>query len=296
METSRDDFVIAIRSAFLKKGTQQRFSLLGLIFFSIIFLILGSLNFKAISYIKIGINEIVYRSSFIVSGPEKFIKNNYLIVQNHFNLYEEIEKNKLELTNLRSKNLLNDFIVLENKRLKNIVDDYLVKSDAIIAKVLSDKGSPFLKSIIVNRGSKNNIKLGMAVMDGEYLVGKIIEVNYSTARALLLSDLNSKIPVIVEPKAVFSILSGTGKDYGTIQYSKRFEDIKDKSVIYTSGAGNLFKAGIPVGRIKKKEFNEINDGKISYKNKVEFFSDFSQIRFVKIFSFIGNEGDDWAKK
>ena len=296
METSRDDFVIALRSAFLKKGAQQRFSLLSLIFFSIIFLILGSLNFKVINYLKIGINEIVYRSSFLVSGPENFIKNNYLIVQNHFNLYEENEKNELELTNLRSKDLLNEFIILENKRLKNIVDDYLVKSDAIIAKVLSDKGSPFLKSIIVNRGSKNNIRLGMAVMDGEYLVGKIVEVNYSTARALLLSDLNSKIPVIVEPKAVFSILSGTGKDYGTIQYSKRFEDIKDKSVIYTSGAGNLFKAGIPVGRIKKKEFNEIKDGKISYENKVEFFSDFSQIRFVKIFSFIGNEGDDWAKK
>ena len=296
METSRDDFVIAIRSAFLKKGTQQRFSLLSLIFFSIIFLILGSLNFKVINYLKIGINEIVYRSSFLVSGPEKFIKNNYLIVQNHFNLYEENEKNEHELTNLRSKDLLNEFIILENKRLKNIVDDYLVKSDAIIAKVLSDKGSPFLKSIIVNRGSKHNIKLGMAVMDGEYLVGKIVEVNYSTARALLLSDLNSKIPVIVEPKAVFSILSGTGKDYGTIQYSKRFEDIKDKSVIYTSGAGNLFKAGIPVGRIKKKEFNEIKDGKISYENKVEFFSDFSQLRFVKIFLFIGNEGNDWAKK
>ena len=296
METSRDDFVIAIRSAFLKKGTQQRFSLLSLIFFSIIFLILGSLNFKVINYLKIGINEIVYRSSFLVSGPENFIKNNYLIVQNHFNLYEENEKNELELTNLRSKDLLNEFIILENKRLKNIVDDYLVKSDAIIAKVLSDKGSPFLKSIIVNRGSKDNIRLGMAVMDGEYLVGKIVEVNYSTARALLLSDLNSKIPVIVEPKAVFSILSGTGKDYGTIQYSKRFEDIKYKSVIYTSGTGNLFKAGIPVGRIKKKEFNEIKDGKISYENKVEFFSDFSQIRFVKIFSFIGNEGDDWAKK
>lgn len=76
METSRDDFIIAIRSAFLKKGTQQRFSLLSLIFFSIIFLILGSLNFKVINYLKIGINEIVYRSSFIVSGPENFIKNN----------------------------------------------------------------------------------------------------------------------------------------------------------------------------------------------------------------------------
>ena len=69
METSRDDFVIAIRSAFLKKGTQQRFSLLGLIFFSIIFLFLGSLDFKVVGYVKSTIKEIVYRSSFIISVP-----------------------------------------------------------------------------------------------------------------------------------------------------------------------------------------------------------------------------------
>ena len=108
MESSRDDFVIAIRSAFLKKGNQQRFSLLGLIFFSIIFMVLGSFNFKAVNYLKVAINEIVYRSSFIVSGPENFIKNNYLLAQNHLNLYKENENNKSELANLRSKvNMLN---------------------------------------------------------------------------------------------------------------------------------------------------------------------------------------------
>ena len=277
METSRDDFVIAIRSAFLKKGTQQRFSLLGLIFFSIIFLILGSLNFRAINYIKIGINEIVYRSSFIVSAPENFIKNNYFLVKNHLDLYKENENNKSELANLRSKDLLNEFMVLENKRLKSIIDDYVFKSEIIIAKVLSDKGSPFLKSIIINKGSKHNISLGMTVMDGEYLVGKIVEVNYLSARVLLISDLNSKIPVIIEPNEVFSILSGTGKDYGIIQYSKRYEDIKSQSIIYTSGSGSLFKAGIPVGRINSNHINE--------EKKVEFFSDFSQLRFVKVFSY-----------
>ena len=62
METSRDDFIIALRSAFLKKGTQQRFSLIALISFSIIFLILGSFNLKIINYLKIGIKEVVYRS------------------------------------------------------------------------------------------------------------------------------------------------------------------------------------------------------------------------------------------
>jgi rod shape-determining protein MreC len=283
MNTSRDDFVIAIRSAFLKKGTQQRFSLLSLIFFSIIFLILGNLNLKVTDYIKIGINEIVYRSSFIVSVPENFIKDNYFLVKNHLNLYKENEKNKSELVSLRAKDLLNEFTVSENQRLKSIVDDYQIKSDAIFAKVLSDKGSPFLKSIIVNKGSKHNISLGMIGMDGEYLVGKVVEVNYLSARVLLLSDLNSKIPVIVEPNEIFSILSGTGKDHGIIQYSKKYEDIQNQSIIYTSGAGSLFKAGIPIGRINANYLGE--------EKKVEFFSDFSQLRFVNIFSYIKSESE-----
>ena len=281
MEPSRDDFVIALRSAFLKKGTQQRFSLLSLIFFSIIFLILGNFNFKVINYIKLGINEIVYRSSFIISVPENLLKDSYLTLQNHNKLYKKNEKIKFELEILKAKDLSNEFIILENQRLKSIVDDYLVKSDTIIAKVLSDKGSPFLRSIIINKGSKHKINLGMVVMDGAYLVGKVVEVNYLSSRVLLLSDLNSKIPVIVEPNAVFSILSGTGKNHGIIQYSKKYDDIKSESVIYTSGAGNLFKAGIPIGKINE---NFLNDEK-----KVEFFSDFSQLRFVKVLSFIKSE-------
>ena len=283
METSRDDFVIAIRSAFLKKGAQQRFSLLGLIFFSIVFLILGNLNFKVISYVKVALNEIVYRSSFIVSGPENFIKDNYLVVQNHLHLYKENEKNKSELERLKSRKLFNQFIISENKRLKNIVDDYLIESDTLIAKVLSDKGSPFLKSIIINKGSKHKISLGMIATDKGYLVGKVVEVNYLTSRILLLSDLNSKIPVIVEPNEIFSILSGTGKDHGVIQYSKKYEDIKSESIIYTSGVGNLFKAGIPIGRINSIYLDE--------EKKVEFFSDFSQLRFVKISSFTKDEAE-----
>ena len=281
MEPSRDDFVIALRSAFLKKGTQQRFSLLSLIFFSITLLILGSFNFKAVDYIKVAIKEIVYRSSFIVSVPESLLKEGYIIIQNHNKLYEENEKNKSELTTLKAKDLLNEFIILENQRLKDIIDDYLVKSDTIIAKVLSDKSSPFLRSIIINKGSKHKINLGMVVMDGAYLVGKIVEVNYSSSRVLLLSDLNSKIPVIVEPNAVFSILSGTGKDYGIIQYSKKYKKKKKESIIYTSGAGSLFKAGIPVGKINN---NFLND-----ERNVEFFSDFSQLRFVKVLSFLKSE-------
>ena len=278
METSRDDFVIAIRSAFLNKGTQQRFSLLGLIIFSILFLILGGINFKPINYLKIAIKEIVYRSTFIVSTPENFIKESYLKVQTHLNLYNINKKNELEVANLRAKDLLNEFIVLENKRLKKIVDDYLVESESTFAKVLSDKNSPFFKSIIINKGSKHGINLGSIVMDNEYLVGKIVEVNFTSSRALLLSDLNSKIPVILEPIGLLSILSGTGEDYGTIQYNKNESIVASDVIIYTSGIGDLFKAGIPVGKIT------INNSE-NEDQKIEFFSDFAQLKFVKILSF-----------
>ena len=278
METSRDDFVIAIRSAFLNKGTQQRFSLLGLIIFSILFLILGGINFKPINYLKIAIKEIVYRSTFIVSTPENFIKESYLKVQTHLNLYNINKKNELEVANLRAKDLLNEFLVLENKRLKKIVDDYLVESESTFAKVLSDKNSPFFKSIIINKGSKHGINLGSIVMDNEYLVGKIVEVNFTSSRVLLLSDLNSKIPVILEPIGLLSILSGTGEDYGTIQYNKNESIVESDVIIYTSGIGDLFKAGIPVGKIT------INNSE-NEDQKIEFFSDFAQLKFVKILSF-----------
>ena len=280
--SSRDDFIIAIRSAFLKKQNKQRFSLIFLIFLSLIFLILGRIDFKAINYVKISIKEIVYRSSFVVSVPENYLKKTYQAIQSHFVIYDDYFEIKSEIKELKQQKTLDKFIVQENERLKKIIDDYLEESEVQVAKIIIDKDSPFLRSLIVNKGSKNNIKLGMAVLDGSYLIGKVIEVNYLTSRILLLSDLNSKIPVIIEPGSFQSILSGTGRNHGIIQYLKESYSIEGDSTVYTSGAGGLFKAGIPIGRIKKNELNE--------EKKVEFLSDFSQLRFVKIKSF--SRGND----
>jgi len=278
METSRDDFVIAIRSAFLKKQNQQRFSLFGLIVFSSLILILGGFNFKPINYLKLAIKEIAYRSTFIVSVPENFIKEKYQTTQEHINLYNVNERNESELKDLKAKDLLNNFLLLENQRLKLIVEDYLVENDKIYAKVLSDKSSPYLKSIIINKGSKHGINLGAVVKDKEYLIGKIVEVNYTTSRVLLLSDINSKIPVLIEPQGLLSILSGTGDKEGIIQYSKVENIIEDTSIVYTSGVGGLFKAGIPVGKINKNNTANLN-------GKVDFFSDFSQLKFIEVLFF-----------
>ncbi len=276
MATSRDDFVITIRSVFLKKGNQQRFSLIVLIFFCIFLIGLSSLNFKAINYLRVVINEIVYRASFIVSIPEKEFQKNILLIKEHFNLYNNYENLKNQIITLESKKYETNYLIAENKKLIKLIDEYIIKSDELVAKVLLDKNSPFLKSIIVNKGSKDGVEMGMAVLDNTYLIGKIVEVNYSTSRALLISDLNSKIPVIIEPGNIQSILSGTGKYFGKIQYIREEFDIYDSDIVYTSGSGAIFKAGIPIGRVKIESEDIIS---------VYFFSDLSQLTFVKLVSF-----------
>ena len=277
MATSRDDFVIAIRSAFLKKGNQQRFSLIGLIFFSVGLLILSKINLPFTNYLKITLNEIVYRTSFIVSVPEKKILQLSNKIQDHYNVYNDYVLVKEKIKTLESKKYETQFLEVENKRLKKTINEYIFKSDELVAKVLIDKNSPFLKSVIVNKGSKDKVKLGMAVLDGSYLVGKIVEVNYSTSRALLVSDLYSKIPVGIEPGNIQSILSGTGKHHGKIEYLESDILIKNKSIVYPSGSGGLFKSGIPVGiyHIETEEDYEV----------VHFFSKLSQLTFVKLVSF-----------
>ena len=281
MESSRDDFVIAIRSAFLKKGTQQRFSLLGLIFFSTILLILGSFNFKVVDQIKSIIEETVYRSSFIVSGPENLIKKNYSTIKKHFTLYDENKKNKIDLNNFKSKNLTNQILVLENDKYKKLIDDYFIKDNEVFAKVLIDKQSPYLRSIILNKGTRHNIKKGMVVLDGIHLVGKVVDVNYLTSRVLILSDINSKIPVSLQPGDVQAIMAGDGDKNAILQYIKdrNLMENENEILVLTSGAGGLFKSGIPIGRVKK---SSLADNQLT----IEFNIDFSQLKFVRIVSFV----------
>ena len=275
MEPSRDDFVIAIRSAFLKKGTKQRFSLLALLFFSILLIVLSKFNFTAINYLKLGINEVVFRTSFIVSLPEKYISYSFHTIEAHIKLYKDYNLKKEELKKIKSEKYNVNFLEAENKRLKKVLEDISSSSEEIIAKVIIDKQSPFLRSIIINKGSKNEIKKGMAVLSDSYLVGKVVEVNFMTSRVLLLSDLNSKIPVSIEPGGIQSILSGNGVSGGTIQYTKDKMPINGEGVIYTSGTGGLLKSGIPIGKINHSE----------NQNNVDFFVDFSQLRFVRILSY-----------
>ena len=275
MVKGRDDFVIALRSVFLKKKDQQKFSLISLIILSIVIITLSNFNFKPIQLVKLGINEAIYRSSYIASIPEKKIGELISEIQSHYYLHKNHQKELIKIENIDEIKVLNNILIAENKRLRELIDES-INSEDIFARVLIDRESPYLKSIVLNRGTKDNVKMGMAVMDRNYLVGQIIEVNYSNSRALLLSDLNSKIPVVIQPPFLQAVASGTGKDHGIIEYTKdeyKENQIENEAIVYTSGLGGIFKPGIPVGKITNNS------------DQLSFYSDFGQLSFVKIVEF-----------
>ena len=146
--------------------------------------------------------------------------------------------------------------------------------------MLIDKRSPYLKSIVLNKGSKNGIKIGMIVLDDNYLIGKVVEVNYLTSRVLLVSDINSKVPVSIEPIGIQAIMSGTGKKKGVLQYmdAETIEDNDKDLLVVTSGAGSIFNSGIPIGKINKEV--DLNNGQIF----INFYKDFTQLKYVKVSS------------
>ena len=273
METSREDVGIVIRSAFLGKGTKQRFSLFVLIILSIIFLFTETIETKPLNYLRSFIKDTIYRGSLVVSIPFKSFDSITENVSTHINLYEDYSKLKIENNKLKNNISKSDFLELENTQLRKLINEQVnSNSNLVSARVMLDKQSPYLNSFIINVGSNKNIKNGMAVLDGENFVGRIVDVNFFSSRVLLVSDLNSRIPIITEPSGYHAILSGHGKNKPTLEYLPENYNIQNGDKIYTSGKEGIFSPGIPIGEVK------IEDNVI----KVLLFSDLSQITFVNI--------------
>ena len=116
METSRDDFGIAIRSAFLRKDTKQRFSLFALIIISIFLIFFERLEVKFIKYFRSAVQDTIYRGSEIASYPFKKFGNSIDFLDDHFNLYKNYKDLREENNYLKTKISTNDFLNLENQQ------------------------------------------------------------------------------------------------------------------------------------------------------------------------------------
>ena len=274
MSTSRDDFGIVIRSALLQRGAKQKFSLFVLILLSLFIFILDNSNLKPIKILRSLINDGIYRISAVSSSPIKFSGASKDFFVKHIFTYEENERLRKELEDLKSKNFQSSFLEAQNNELQNVLD--LEKNSpysVVNAKVILDKNSPFLNSVIINKGSNAGIKLGMPVLNEGYLAGRIVEVNFVSSRILLLNDLNSRIPVVVSPSGTQAILSGVGKREPSLEYlPDNFVLGEKESIVFTSGKDGVLFPGIAIGKVV------LNDN----KKLVKLFADPDQISVVSV--------------
>jgi len=273
METSRDDVGIAFRSALLNKGGKQRFSLFALVMLSLLLIFIETIETKPLNYLRSFIKDAIYLGASAISLPSESLNNSFAYIGEHMNLYDNYNKLKIENKNLKNTISKSEFLELENNQLKKLVDEQISSpSNLESARVMLDKQSPYLNSFIINIGGNKNVKNGMPVLDGKNFIGRIVDVNFFSSRVLLITDLNSKIPVITSPSSYHAILSGHGEQKPTLEYVPEIHEINNGDKVYTSGKEGIFSPGIPVGEVKIE--NKII--------KVVLFSDLKQITFVNI--------------
>ena len=262
MAHSRDDFIISIRYALLKKGAKQKFSLFFLIILSGLIITLDKLSIPFILTTRAVLNDLVYQVSFVASTPGKFISYLNEKKKTHFNIVDRNEILKNEIETLKRDTYEINYLKTENYSLKQALDLKVTRSGdnltSVKAKVTFDQDSPYLKSLLINKGKKHSIIKGMTVFSKGYLIGTIVEANFLTSRVLLITDLNSKIPVVIQDTEVNAILTGSGERKNlNLEFLPEEFILESKKIIYTSGKDGFLAPGLPVAETYLDKKNKL---------------------------------------
>jgi len=159
---------------------------------------------------------------------------------------------RLEQENARLREWYQKALLLEaeNRSLRNLLNFKLpAKHSFITTNVISDSRNAFVKSVLVKAGENDGVQKGQAVLSGDGLIGRIIEVGTNTARVLLVSDINSRVPVLIEDTQQHGILAGKNGDGPVITRLTDDVSVNIGARIITSGRGGIFPYGLPVGRV-----------------------------------------------
>ncbi|MBN1828159.1 MAG: rod shape-determining protein MreC [Deltaproteobacteria bacterium] len=120
----------------------------------------------------------------------------------------------------------------------------------ISGRVVGMRGGSLVKTVMVDRGTVQGVRVGMPVLGAAGLAGRVVEVSSNQSKVLLLTDFNSNIDCIIQPSRINGIVQGCGRDeYFRMKYVQRSVTVEVGQKIITSGLGGIFPKGIIVGRV-----------------------------------------------
>lgn len=162
----------------------------------------------------------------------------------------------------------------ENASLRSLLNVRSVSDISFVtAQIMNDVSSPYIQSILVAAGKDYGIKEGQVVLSDKGVVGRVVDVQNSVSRVLLLTDINSRIPVMIEGTNQKAVLAGHNFDLPSLEYIPETVTLEKQMRVVTSGDGGVFPSGLPVGVVSTVTSSAIN---------VALFSQDLKIGFVKI--------------
>jgi rod shape-determining protein MreC len=167
-----------------------------------------------------------------------------------FRVYEENLQLKEE--NARLRQWRNMSVVLEGRvrhyeKLLNAVPDPAL--NAVLARVIGRSSRPFLRTMILDAGTTNGARAGQAVMDASGMIGRLYLTGQRTSWVILLTDINSRVPVSIAPARVQAVLAGDNSPSPRLDQLGPNVRVKPGDQVVSSGDGGLVPAGLPIGTV-----------------------------------------------
>jgi rod shape-determining protein MreC len=190
------------------------------------------------------------------SGPVSTVRNWRRSADDMLSVYEDNkrlrdENQELRVQAERARHLQS--LIERYQALLNVKVDPAI--DYLTARVIGDSGGPFGRSLIINAGGNDGVKAGQGIVDASGLLGHVVSAGPHAARALLLTDVESHIPVVIEDGSLRALLTGDGKDHAMLEHLPPSQGvvIKTGSRVVTSGVAGILPPGILVGVVGKFE-------------------------------------------
>lgn len=196
-------------------------------------------------------------------------------VYDYFGEIKEVYKDNQDLRE-ENKKLLNLYdkmkvLEVENKLLSNLLN-YVAPPEAkfVTARIIAEEGDAFSHSVIAYTGDSDKVKKGQVVLSDRGVVGRVDKVGNMYSKILLITDINSRIPVMVEKNRVRGILAGDNTSIPQMVFIPLDADLSVGDRIITSGVAGVFPSGLPIGQISSIEKNKVTIKPYSNLNSLEY--------------------------
>ena len=237
-----------LRTGIGNKKKSNKFVSVVFISISLLLIFFGVMESKKGIYFKTKIIDYGSFVTYSLSVPIKKISLYFSNMEEIYHIYSE--NKKLKNHTFKIKMLENELTLLEHEN--NLLKDALnIENDLYYnyqtVKVVAGIRSSFLRTLVILAGKKQKVSEGLAVISNNDLLGHVYESGNFTSRVLLITDINSRVPVIVANKNFRLIISGNNSNYLSILNLGDLDKVQSGDILLTSGDGGLYPQGIPVG-------------------------------------------------